>query len=117
VDAPAEQALSQGQIDACRISGKGSCATFVLLARTIGGKEWAPDDDEELKTLQEAWADTYQAYGWYQTPKWMPLVAGTGAYAVKRLNRPETASKVQSFKEKFAAWWAKRQMRKAGSIG
>ena len=103
----------------CRMAGRGSADAFMLIARTLGGPEWAPDKPvavngqmiDEAENLRQAWAQTYEFYGWCNTPGWFPMVFSGVGYAAVRLNRPETAKRVLSFKEKIAAWWAKRAVR------
>lgn len=121
----------------CRRAGYGSADSMLLIFRMAFGPEWAPDPPsplidpstgkqaihpvtklpmmrDERMELREGWADTYEAYGWHETPKWFPMVASTVGFAWARVSRPQTASKLQKAKEAAAAWWAKRKVKAGG---
>lgn len=118
-EAARKAALLPGEVDVndpmviakSRMNGKATADTMVLVARTLMGPEWGADDEAELEALREAYADTFQHYGWCNSPGWVPMVAASSAFVVKRVNRPKTADKLQSWKESIAAWWAKRSVR------
>lgn len=111
---------------ACRASGEATIDSVVLLCTTLGGPEWwwdaphampgtnPPIMRDEQAELRRAYADTFEHYGWKSTPTWLGLVVATGAYVVPRLNRPQTRARVLSLKEKIAAWWAMRKVRREG---
>lgn len=101
---------AQAVKDQCRRAGEGSAMCVLGVFRLAFGPEWQADTPEEIETFKAGWADTYEAYGWHESPKWFPMVAATGAFAYKRLSRPDTRTRIQKAKEGLAAWYAKKKV-------
>lgn len=118
-----EEEQTDAKARRCRDAGRRGCDGLVLLMTSLMGQEWwylkpqviapgpPPITYDERSTMQEAWADTFEYYGWEKFPPWMGFLIVTGTYASVRLAMPETQSKMQMLKERFAAGFARRMVR------
>lgn len=101
--------------DGYRRSGAQIADTFLVLARTMGGEDWAPrivaDAQgnvlvDEQKGMREAWADLSEEYEWGKMPAWAAVSIVMVSYTIPRLTMPSTLSRI----EKAKLWWKMRKL-------
>ena len=85
-------------------AGRATAQTIFTLGRALGGDEWAPMIDrekgiDEPAQMTDAWAGYYEAVGIKDMPPWMPVVIAMGTYALPRLQKPQTQSRLQQLKQ------------------
>lgn len=123
VPTPEESANAERRSN-CYRAGAQTADTVVLMLRSIFGPEWGympprpiPGTDppivyDERAELQRAYGETFEYYGWDRFPAWASMPIATMAFAAVRMQMPETQKRVATYKEKLAAWWAARKVRK-----
>jgi hypothetical protein len=106
---------AQQMIAKRRAAAQVTAGTFIQVGMAVFGDEWKPDvsrEFNEVEFLTQATDDYYAATGFKELPPWAALAVAYGSYAVKRLNRPVTQSKIkgwfQAAKDKLILWWVNR---------
>ena len=92
---------------------------FIQAGVTFFGDEWKPEktaQEDEFTNLVDVLDNYYKEVGFKQMPPWAVVFMAFGGYAVKRLNKPVTQTKLQKiggwFKNKGVAvysWWINRR--------
>ena len=83
--------------------GAVMATSVISLCMILGGEEFRPDVGEP-EAMAGAWASYFQAKGYNQFSPEVMLVMVTGGYVAKRLNMPQTKSRMNYYWEKFKAW-------------
>lgn len=83
--------------------GAVMATTFISTCMIFGGEDFRPDAGEP-EAMAGAWAAYFQAKGYNQFSPEVMLVMVTGGYVAKRLNMPNTQSRMKYYWEKFKVW-------------
>jgi len=102
-----------------RYTAEVSAGLFIQTGVVFFGDEWQPDkskDFDERLNLVNATDDYFKIVGFKQLPPWAGLAMAYSSYAFRRINKPVTKTKIQSFgqrlKDKIALWWINRKNKK-----
>lgn len=111
---PTDEAARKILVAQSNAAGAAAAETIFALARALGGDEFSPIKDgseDERAAMHDAWSQYFLATGKTFSPGWL-LVAANGGYLARRFTMPKTQTRLQKLKEGFAAWIARRRMRK-----
>jgi len=82
-----------GPTPGCREAAKVTVNTIVILGQITFGDEWKPLE-VEVDMMVQAWTDYFNSQGLTAFPPWLGVCMATGAYALPRLGKPKTRSKL-----------------------
>lgn len=77
--------------------------TIFTLGQAIGGDEWKPSDNERAYMV-DAWGSYFRAKGITDLPPGWAVVIATSAYAIPRLRKPKTQTRMIAGYSKVRAW-------------
>lgn len=80
--------------------GKVYAGLFVSAGVGLIGEEWAPQDNDERKNLETAFAMYAKSTNAVDLPPGWALVFALGIYSAKRLPHPNTRGKLEKLKDK-----------------
>lgn len=92
------------------------CRAFYSMADSIlaGKGEWAPDNDAEHEQLRAASAAYMRAKGMEDLPPGPALLLAVATYSAKRIQRPNTATRLRMFvdywRARFSTWRTGRKI-------
>lgn len=102
-----------------RASGTMAANLILSVGMAIGGEEWQPVIREDVglnekMSLENAFADYFEATGKTDIPPGMALTVAIGAYALPRFTLPKTQKRVGKVKMFFKQWLINRKLKKHG---
>lgn len=118
VSAPSATTQFSGQ-DKTRASGVQTARMMTGVAVMLGGDEWRPMKSkehgiDEQASLEEAFADYFEAKEMDDIPPGLALTMVMLSYAAPRFAMPKTKSRVSKVKDWFAAKYFNWKTRKSG---
>lgn len=100
--APKPSAVKVDSRQAAIAAGKATAESMFMICTVLGGPDWQPIVEpekgvDERRILSDAWANYYLAVGITDVPPWVQLSIVCASYALPRLAKPETRSRLARF--------------------